>query len=387
MAADVHEPVDTGSTQTASLVEALKSGQINFSSSPDEPSSETKPEESEKEETGNVIDQYESWSKEAADAETEGTDSEELSADSDSEDSQEEDSKDAQPEESSDIEELIVTGAKGRRKVKVDFSDKDKLKKHVQLSYGARKWQAERDEARSQLQSTKDELKSLKGDWDKLEAAYESKGVAGLVNLLEGREDAYETFRREELEREQRFQSMSDDERAAYDRDQELQKERARSKKLEEEYDRKLQEIQEAQDRNEMRALESKILPSFDRYRFKGKLGDEVAETEFDEMLWSRALGSLDKIIDENVELTPAMIDKEFRRISVTIKKHLNSQVDKGLKKTISKKKQDAAKKVRATVSKSMKVSQDEQVFRENMKSGNFVDGLTSFFKAGGRLK
>lgn len=111
-----------------------------------------------------------------------------------------------------------------------------------------------------------------------------------------------------------------------------------------------------------------------------------MAETEFDEMLWNRALTSLEKISDSDVELTQGMVDKEFRRIASTIKKHLSSQVDKNLKKTVSRKKKDAAKKVRATVSRSMQGNQDLQEFRKNMKSGNLVDGLTSFFKAGGRL-
>ena len=383
MAADMNEPVGSGESQTQSLIDAFKSGQVNLGGSPDTSTDEdNSAEEVSQEETGNIVDQWE-----AANQETESESSEELSADSDSEDSQE-DSKEATAEkESGDIEELVVTGDKGRRKVKVDFSDRDKLKKHVQLAYGARKWQKERDDARSQLSSVREEFDSLKSDWEKLEAAYESKGVAGLVNLLEGRDGAYEEFRKQELEREQRFQSMSDDERAAYDRDQELEKERQRSQQLQDEYDRKLKEIQEQQDVASMRALESKIHPSFDRYRFKGKLGDSIAETEFDEMLWNRALSSLEKIGDENVELTQGMIDKEFRRIANTIKKHLNSQVDKTLKKTISKKKQDAAKKVKATVSKSMKSSQEVESFRNSMKSGNFVDGLTSFFKAGGKLK
>lgn len=287
-----------------------------------------------------------------------------------------------------DIEELIVKGPNGRKKkLKVDYTDKDKIKRAFRLAYEGRAvWQKERDSARSELSQVQEEFSSLKSDWEKLETAYNSNGVAGLVDLLEGREGAYLEYRRQELEREQQIQNMSDSEREAYDKESALRAQDAQNQKLREEYEAKLQEIEERQQQAEMRSLESKIHPSFDRYRFKGTLGDEIAETEFDEMLWNRALSSLEKVSEET-ELTQSMIDKEFRRIATRIKKHLNTQVEKRVKKTVSKQKKDATRKVQARVSKGMQTSQDAQAFRDNMKSGNIVDGLSSFFKAGGKLR
>lgn len=375
-----------GENRMDQIMDGIQSGSINLSSTSPTSDSESTPTEEPSQEPAekSVVEEWNEWS---AAEETEGEAEQELSAEGDSDDSQEASEATAK-EESGDIEELTVKGPNGRqKKLKVDYSDKDKIKRAYRLAYEGRAvWQKERDEAKNQLSETRSELESLQKDWEKLETAYEKNGVAGLVDLLEGRDGAYQDYLKQEMQRQERLESMTDSERRAYEREQEIQAEKQRAAKLQEEYDKKLREIQEQQEQADIRALESKIHPSFDRYRFRGKLGDEVAETEFDEMLWNRALTSLEKISDSDVELTQGMVDKEFRRIASTIKKHLSSQVDKNLKKTVSRKKKDAAKKVRATVSRSMQGNQDLQEFRKNMKSGNLVDGLTSFFKAGGRL-
>ena len=382
MAVD-HNAPSGDANQTQAMIDAFKSGQVNLGGTP---TTEESTSESVSEQEESVVEKFNSWGEDSASEETEGQEQELSEDQADSTDSEEDL---AAAEESSDIKELVVKGPNGRKKkLKIDYSDRDKIDRAFRLAYEGRAvWQKERDEARSELSSVKEERDSLKTDWDKLESAYETGGIKGLVNLLEKNDSAYDKFLEQEMTRTQRFQDMTEDERAVYEKEQAIEQERARSEKLREEYEQKLKQIQEEQDKATTRSLESKIHPSFDRYRFRGTLGDEVAETEFDEMLWNRALSSLEKIADEDVELTSAMIDKEFRRVSQTIKKHLSTQVDNKLKKTISKKKQDAAKKVRATVSKSMKSSQDLEDFRTNMKSGNIVDGLTSFFKAGGRLK
>jgi len=377
--ANNNEPVGPGSNQTMSIIDALKSGQVNLGGTPETaaPVSEDTTEAEGSQAEFNPSTYLDDLAGDTA-VESENKAKQQPSVSDSPEGST--------PEESGDIEELVITGPNGRRKVKVDFSDKDKLKKHVQLAYGARKWQKERDDAKTELSSIRTQFTELKSDWDKVEKAYASKGVEGLVDLLEGREGAYSEFRKQELVREKQFQEMDDSERAVYNREQALKVQDAQNKKLREEYEAKLTEISQKTEQAEMRSLESKIHPSFDRYRFKDTLSDPIAETEFDEMLWSRALASLDKIADENIEITSAMVDKEFRRISQAMKKHIATTADSKVKNIVSKKKQDATKKVQAQVSKGIRNSAETEMFRQSMKSGNFVDGLAAFFKAGGKM-
>lgn len=382
MAADANEarnPTDFGS-----LMEGIKTGEVKLS---DQPSNQESSEEPSAEEapSTNVVDDWNQFKKGEADEkqpEEESSDEPSLmeaKLDAD-EESEAKDSK-----SSSAIEEVMISDAKGRRKVKVDFSDRDKLRKYVQFAAGARKWQAERDEARSELSSISEEYKSLQGDWNRLEEAYSAGGVAGLVDLLEGQSGSYDNFLAQEIERRNAYQQMSDSERAEVDRQRAAETQERKNQELQNKYEEMLKKMESDKEAAEMRSLESKLHPSFDRYRFAGKLGDEVAETEFDEMLWNRSLSLLEKIPQE-VEITQAVIDKEFRKVANSMRKHMNAQVENKVKRAITKTKESATKKAQAKVGKSLRQSAEVEEFKKNMRTGNLVDGLSSFFKAGGKL-
>jgi len=388
---DLANQPEVSGSRTQDFIDALKSG-ANLTMGPsDEPApsitEDNLTEEVSQQESADTLESTEidaEFSKEE-DEETDEATEAELSTQSDSEDSELTSPASEDQLASSDIQELTVTGPNGRRKIKVDFSDKDKLKKHVQLAYGARKWQKERDDARSQLTDIQKEFKELKTDWDKVEAAFQEGGVKGLVNLLEGTDDAFDKFLEQEVARKQEWEDMSPTQRQQVERERELELQAKQNQKLQSDYESKLQEIQQKQEQAEIRELSSKFHPSFERYRFSGKLGDAVAEHEFDELLWSRALSNLEEI-PENIELTQALIDKEFRKISQTIRKHLNTQVETKVKTAIDKTKKRAASQAQAKVKKGMTKSSAAKEFEQNMKSGDLVSGLTSFFKAGGKM-
>lgn len=285
----------------------------------------------------------------------------------------------------SEVEKVKVTDAKGRREVEVDFTDKEKIKKYVQLAYGGRKWQQERDSARADLTKVQTEYSTLKSDWDKVEKAYSENGVAGLVNLLEGKQDAFDSWYKQERERREAFESMTDYEKQSYYKEEQARKQEQENQKLRQEYESKLKEIQTEREQTETRALESRLHPAFDRYRFTGSLGDEVAEHHYDKALWNQALSNLEEL-PENVELTQAIVDREFRKVAQAFKKVINQQVEKNTKKAVDNKKQAAASKAQATASRGIKKNSELENMRNSMKSGNIVDSLTSFLKAGGRL-
>lgn len=376
------------SGRTEQMLDALRSGKTTLSVGDKEPTtfSDSQPESNNSEPESQEEEKQAFNPSTVLDSLGEEDDAEE----SNSEISSEEPSKDSKPAakkaSSKDIEEIMVSGPEGRRKVKVDFSDREAVKKQVQLAYGARKWQKERDDYKTQLESVSKEHSSLKSDWDKVEKAYKQSGVKGLIDLIEGREGAWKETLKQINDEQARFEAMSPVERKAHDLEQRAKIEAAEHKKLRDEYEAKLNEIKTEKEKADLRSIESRITPSFDRYRFKGTLGDEIAETEFDEMLWNRALTQLDKV-PEDVELTPAMVDKEFRRIATAMRKHLNTQVDSKVKAAVNKSKQDTAKKAQTVVKRSMKSSSEVEEFKQNMKSGNLVDGLASFFKAGGKFR
>lgn len=277
----------------------------------------------------------------------------------------------------SDILEINITDDKGRRKVKVDFSDKDKLTKFVQLAYGARKWQKERDDLRGQLEE-KTQM------WDKFEEAWKG-GYRGLINTLEGAEDAFDKVVEAEIARRQELEDMSPAQRQSMEVEDRIRKQQMESDKLKSQYEKKLQEIQAKEEAASQKELESRIHPAFDRYRFAGKLNDEVAEHEFDTMLWQRTLAKLESLPDTQ-DITQAVIDREFRNTAQMMRKHLAAQAEKTVKSVIEQKKQVAANKVQAAAKRNVVKSQTKDEIHESLRSGNIVDGLSKFFKSGGKL-
>lgn len=277
-----------------------------------------------------------------------------------------------------DIAEIKITDDKGQRKVKVDFSDKDKLTKYVQLAYGARKWQKERDEVKKQL----DEKVQM---WDKFEAAWK-QGYKGLINMLEGSENAFDKLVTAEVERRQALEDMSPLERKNMEIEERIRQQQLESEKLKSTYEKKLEDISRKEAEAETKELQSKINPSFERYRFAGKLGNEVAEHEFDTMLWERTLARLEKLPD-SVNITQAIIDKEFRAVASLMSGHLKGQAEKEVKKSIETKKTVAANKVQAAAKRGVTQKAGIDEVRESLRAGNMTEALTKFFKSGGKMK
>lgn len=314
--------------------------------------------------------------------------SEELSAEAEgSDDSEEVEASSEETEEVSDnhdIETINVTGPKGRQKVKVDFSDREQLKKYVSYAYGGRKWKKERDDAQAELSKLREDYSSMDTDWKKLEDAYQKDSVKGVVELL-GQD--YEQWFQNELARREAWSNMTDSERKSYERDEALRRAEEREKDLEAKFEAKLSELNTEREQADLRAFEAKAHPSFDRYRFSGKLGDPVTEHRWDKALWNQALENLEEIPDE-IEITQAMIDKEFRRVATEMRRGVQMQVEKNTKKVVDKKKRMATSKAQATARKGIKQNSSLEEFRNNMKSGNLADSLRNWITAdGGKFK
>jgi hypothetical protein len=294
-------------------------------------------------------------------------------------------------ESKSDIEEITITDSKGKRTLKVDFSDRDKLKKMVQLAAGARKWQQERDLERAERAKEREEAKKLTEDMGKFEKAYGQggyEGVKNLVELLEG-SGSFDKFLEQATAERDRWDSMTESERREVEFERKQQSEQSRLKELESKYESKLAELTSRQEQAEVKSLESKLHPAFDRYRFAGKLNDPVAEQRLDRALWSQAMESLEAI-PENVEITQAMIEKEFRKAAADFSSAVNKQVNQKVQKVIRTTKEDATRKAQATVNKSMKSSGAADQFRKDISqsgSGGLASALRAMVEGRVKLK
>jgi hypothetical protein len=249
-----------------------------------------------------------------------------------------------------DREKISVTDEKGKRQIEVDFSNREQIKKFAQMAHGARKWQAERDAERQKATELQGKLSEIQGTWDHLEKTFQAEGIEGIVDLLQGKKGAYKEFLGREVEKSNFLAKASPEEVQAFqEREQadrtarELERIRRENEKFREEMTRKGEEA-------ELNELKSQINPVFNKYRFAEKLGDAEGEQLFDEMLWSHGLKKLDTLADKGIDLTPEVIDREFRQVSMALRKRINSQVEKKTGEVIERKKSNATESVQAQV-------------------------------------
>lgn len=284
-----------------------------------------------------------------------------------------------------DIEEITFTDHKGRRSVKVDFSDRDKVKKLASLAYGSRKFQVERDQVKQELAKQVEDTAKLKADMDKFETVYAKQGLKGLITMLEGPE-GLDKFVKDYKSEQEKWEDMTPAERNAENRAREAQASAEKDRASKEDYEKRLAELDKRQTEADNKAFESKLHPAFDRYRFAGKLGDAIAEHRLDQAVWSQAMDALQPYEDKGVEITQAMIDKEFRKASQELSSIVNKQVDKKTKVAVQKAKTNAQSKAQATVSKGMKTSSSSEQFKKDIGSGNIRDALRSVMSGAVKL-
>lgn len=284
-----------------------------------------------------------------------------------------------------DIEEIIITDDSGRKKVTVDWKDREKLKKYVQMAAGMRKYQVERDKATSELSELKPKYTDLAQSWEAVESAFSSGGVRGLIDLLAG-PGGYDKHLQAELQRVQTRQTATPSELERMDLEERLSTERKEREKLSRQVEDNLKKAQEKEEASSMKALESVVHPAFDKHRFAGKLGDAVVEAQLDQAVWDQAIKRLEQY-PESFELTSAVIEKEFREVSNAFRKIINKQSEQKVQKVIANKKVAAQEAAAAKVMRgySPKTSPNAEKFKSDMRSGNLVSALTDFMT--GKIK
>lgn len=281
---------------------------------------------------------------------------------------------------------VYVTDESGqRKKIKVDYTP-EKVRKAYEMAAGMRKFQAERDRLRKEmesLQQLKTDYEDLQQSWSALEGALREKGLAGLIDLLHGKEGYYDEFLARELERREYLKNASPAERERMQLEERLarvEREKARKEKEFQEYQEKLLREREAQ---EQLQLQNMINPAFNKYRFAGTLGDSILEERLDQAIWHQALSNLENLPD-SVELTPALVEKEFREVASTFKKVINKQATQKTKEIVETRKANAQAAVAAKAASGMKQSYPQDV-EQDIANGN-LKGLLSKMARGFKL-
>jgi hypothetical protein len=286
--------------------------------------------------------------------------SEDDSSDTDSE------SSESQTEEA-DIEYIKANG----KKVKIDFNDRDNIKRVYSLAAGARQWQAERDS----LKSSNDELN---GKYTKLKETMDY-----LESIKDDHEDIFEAVTGIKLsdkfqqwaEEQNMINGMTEAEKAMYLSNQDHQKRIRDVEKRERELQAKLDEAAKRDEEAKDAKQSSLANPIFFKYNFDGELEDAQLERRMNKALWSEAREELSAYDD----VTPDMIEETFKRISNQIRGGFKSKSEKVVKKVV-KNNRKAVKAKAQKMAVSEPVDDRKRELEDKIKSNDIAGILAGDF-------
>lgn len=277
-----------------------------------------------------------------------------------------------QKAQTSAVKEVItVTDETGRRrKVEIDYSDKAAVKKAFLEAAGMRKFQADRDQVISSKKALEGELGEYKNNWNILESAFR-KGKSELFDMLEGRQGAFKDYVKQQVERELFLREASPHEIKALEEKEQADLTRRELDQMRKENSEFQKKMTEERETAELRSVESKVHPVFDKYRFAEKLNSSEDEQMFDEMLWNTALKRLEPYEKEGLDLSPELIDREFRAVASSLRKRIGVQAEKKASKVVEQKKQEATENVQSKIKSGYNTDSDNQRLQKLIKSGD----------------
>jgi len=289
--------------------------------------------------------------------------------------SQDDPAKEDQPE--ADVEFIEADG----KRIKIDYTDRKRIKQAHAAMIGMRKFQRERDEARKSLKDY-EPLKKKAEDFDKLDQLFQDEGVEGVVAQLAGRtldEIVQERIDRIILSEENPMKA------AQLEWEEKLERERRSRERLERQMEQQSEQTRAERESADEARLESMIQPVFSQYSFSGKMGDADAEHAMDEALWNQAIARLESY-PEGTELTPAMIRKEFRQVATTFGRVINKQVDQKTQTVITSKRAAAKESLQKAVADGTADKSANSEFVRKYKSGNMTGALIDVLKGKAKL-
>jgi hypothetical protein len=280
----------------------------------------------------------------------------------------------------SNIEDIEYIKADGK-KVKIDYTDRERIKKVHQMAAGARKWQSERDSAIKELTELKEKHSEVQSILDKCDAFVKDGDDEGLFRLITGGKELEDLVQARIEEREE-LSVKSPAEIDAWKNKKEHDKRMKELERREAAYEARIAEADKKLDESDKLRQQSMVNSVFNEHRFAGKFGDAKREYRADKMLWREVvdkLGGMESVTQEVINTT-------IREAAEDIRELINIQANKKADKQIKKQKTEAKKEVQKAVfedENSKKRKLQQQVKEKNYASAitDILSGDLSFFK------
>lgn len=245
---------------------------------------------------------------------------------------------------------ITVTDETGRkRKIEIDYSNREQVKRAFAAAAGMRKFQAERDREIQGRKELETRLQERERDWASLEQAFQ-KGPEHLVDLVSGKQGAFREMIEKEIQKREFLKNASPEEIQALEAREQAELTKRELEKIRKENEEFRKKVESEREEAETRALESRVHPAFEKYRFAGRLGNATDEHLFDEMLWNSSLKRLEQYEEQGLSLSPELIEKEFRSVYSVLSKRINGLAQKKASQVVEQKKREATENVQAKV-------------------------------------
>lgn len=301
---------------------------------------------------------------------------------SDLEDTLDQSEQGAATSESGDVEYIVAAG----QKIKIDYSDKDAIKDAHRKAAGMRKAFSKADKLQKEIVAERKAHSELKEVWNKLEAAYSEHGVGGVIETLTNGQETLDSFLEKEMQKRKFLDEATPEELEAYEARELANKKERENERLRKEWDEFRAKMEAKDEEAEVKSLESIMHPAFDQYSYTGKLEDPVAEQVMNETLWNNTIKRLDKYPD-NVELTPAIIRKEFRTVANTLNKVISKKAEKQANEITTERKRQAKEAAQLAITNRQSGNSKAKELAKKIRSGNVKDILFNWDEYGSMFK
>ncbi len=269
-----------------------------------------------------------------------------------------------------DIEEILVQSEFGKQKIKVNYSDREAIKRAHQEAAGMRKFAAERDKLVKSQKELQEKVSTIEPLWNKLDEAYQRQGPEAVLDMLTGQKGYVEQLIQERMAREgmrvkapheaDRLDRLEQDARERREREYE----KAQQQKLTQSYEDKLARAEE----KEAYAM---LSPSFERHSVSGKLGDPMAESRINKAVWNDVMDVLAEMDDSLVN--QATVDREFRKAFAVYTRGVQSQAKKELTKVTADAKTNAKQQIASRAQASMQSNNESSNWESDYMSGKIT--------------
>lgn len=274
---------------------------------------------------------------------------------------------------------ITITDDSGRKKLEIDYSDRAATRKAHEMAAGARKFQAERDREKAARTKLEEQNTADRRILDALEKAFAEKGEDGVIDLIAGKPGAAEAYIQRRIDRAKFLEKASPEEKAQLEQRERLDAQEREIAKLRAEGEAREKRVMSEREAAELAATEATVHPVFEKYRFDGKLGSEDDEAMFDEMLWNTALKRLKPYEEKGLPMTKELVDREFKAVSMQLRKRIGSQAEKKAAAIVEQKKQEATENAQASTQSAYKRNNSAVDKNDMLARGDFANFFRSF--------